>query len=293
MSNYIPLEQIISVEIDITEKIDDKNLKNFVLTSLELNNKNYHNNDSIYATYIEELNQYQIFSLNYKYKLVTFQIFELFYEEKSKGLDLYLADDFFCLYKDGFFYYYQTIEFVLKIEEFLEFINKKFNTKINNYKRIEKDYLEELKNEYISKDKKTSIKNINIKSNNSFKIYLIYLFLLTSLCIYFYKQQLDIPKNKNNINDQTLNFERFKKEHVFVSIENDFNEILENIKIYNLELTFFEYKQNTVKIMLSSTIKDNLYLFLNEYKNKLISSSVNFNESKKLYESMAYVNLSK
>lgn len=293
MTNYIPLEQIISIEITVSEKIDDKNLKDFILTSLELNNKNYNSNDLIYATYIEELNQYQIFILNNKYKIATFQIFELFYEEKSKGLDLYLADDFFCLYKDGFFYYYQTIEFVLKIEEFLEFINKKFNTKINNYKRIEKNYLEELKNKYILKDKKTTIKNINRKSNNSFKVYLIYLLLLISLCVYFYTNQINIPKNENKIDNQTLDFERFKKEHIFVSFENDFNKIIENIKIYDLELLLFEYKQNSIKIVLSSVIKENLYLFLNEYKKSLISSSINFNENKKLYESTAYVNLSK
>jgi hypothetical protein len=293
MLEFISLEQIISVEINVSEKIDDKNLKDFVLTSLELNNKTFNNNDLIYATYIEELNQYQIFILNNQYKIATFQVFELLYEEKSEGLDLYLADDFFCLYKDGLFYYYQTIEFVLKIDEFLEFINKKFNTEINNYKRIEKDYLEELKDKYFLKNKKTTIQNINKKSNNSFKIYLMYLFLLTSSCIYFYAHQFYIPKNEKIIDNQTLDFERFKKEHVFLSLENDFNKILENIRVYNLELLLFEYKQNSIKIVLSSAIKENLYLFLNEYKKNLISSSVNFNENKKLYESMAYVNLSK
>jgi hypothetical protein len=295
MLNIIPLEQLISIEINVSEKIDDKNLKDFVLTSLELNNKNYSNNDLIYATYIEELNQYQIFIVNYKYKIATFQIFELFYEEKTEGLDLYLADDFFCLYKNGFFYYYQTIEFVLETEEFLEFINKKFNTEINNYKRIEKDYLEELKNEYVSKNKKTTIKNINIKSNNSFKVYLIYLFLLTSSCVYFYTYHLHILKNENmnKTDTQGLDFKRFKKEYIFTGLENDFNKILQNIKINNLELSYFEYKQNSIKIVLSSEIKENLYLFLKEYKKSLISSSINFDENRKLYEVIAYVKLSK
>lgn len=293
MQDYIPLEQIISIEIAVSEKIDDKNLKDFVLTSLKLNNKDYNKNDLIYATYIEELNQYQIIIINNQYRQGTFQVFELFYEKKSKGIDLYLADDFFCLYKNGTFYYYQTIEFILKIEEFLEFINKKFNTEINNYKRIEKTYFEELRNKYSLRNEKTSIKNINTKNNNSFKFYIIYLFLLISLSSYFYTNQHNLTKIKNSIDNNALELEKFKKERLFVSFENDFEKILENIKKYDLNLLLLEYKENSVKIILTTTIKENLYLFLDEYKKGLISSSVNFDENKKTFETIIHVNLSK
>lgn len=46
-------------------------------------------------------------------------------------------------------------------------------------------------------------------------------------------------------------------------------------------------------MILNSQIKDDLYLFLNEYKKSLISSSVYFDEKKELYEVSAYVNLYK
>ena len=149
MSKYIPIKQIISLEINVSEKIDNENLKDFVLTSLSINNKIFSNKDLIYNSHIDKLNQYQMIVIDKNYKYVAFQIFELFYDKKVEGLDLYLCDDFFCLYKNGLFYYYQTIEFSLTIEDFLEFINRKFNTKINNYIKIEKDYLEELKNKYL------------------------------------------------------------------------------------------------------------------------------------------------
>ena len=142
MSKYIPIKQIISLEINVSEKIDNENLKDFVLTSLSINNKIFSNKDLIYNSHIDKLNQYQMIVIDKNYKYVAFQIFELFYDKKVEGLDLYLCDDFFCLYKNGLFYYYQTIEFSLTIEDFLEFINRKFNTKINNYIKIEKDYLE-------------------------------------------------------------------------------------------------------------------------------------------------------
>jgi hypothetical protein len=293
MLKFIPIEQIISLEIDVSEKIDNKNLKDFVLTSLNLNNKNFSSDTLMYVNYIEELKQYQIIVFTNEYKYVAFQIFELFYDKKVKGLDLYLCDDFFCLYKDGLFYYYQVIEFSLTIEEFLEFINRKFNTQINNYIKIENDYLEELKNKYLSKKIKTTLKNINIKNDNSFRFYLLYIFILLNISLYLYLDTQEFPSDKNMVNNQKLQLEEFKKEHIFLSLGNDFDGILKNIKFYNLDLEFFEYKQSKIKIVLNSKIKENLYLFLKEYKKDLISSSVHFNENKENYEVIAYVNLLK
>ena len=293
MSKYIPIKQIISLEINVSEKIDNEILKDFVLTSLSINNKIFSNKDLIYNSHIDKLNQYQMIVIDKNYKYVAFQIFELFYDKKVEGLDLYLCDDFFCLYKNGLFYYYQTIEFSLTIEDFLEFINRKFNTKINNYIKIEKDYLEELKNKYLSKNIKTTLKNINIKNDNSFKFYMIYVFILFILGMYFYLNTEELSFDKEIINNQNLEFERFKKEHNFLSSGDAFDEILENIKRHNLDLQILEYKQSKIKIILSSQIKENLYLFLQEYKKSLLSSSVYFDENKQKYEATAYVNLLK
>ena len=95
MSKYIPIKQIISLEINVSEKIDNENLKDFVLTSLSINNKIFSNKDLIYNSHIDKLNQYQMIVIDKNYKYVAFQIFELLYKKKVEGLDLYLCDDFF------------------------------------------------------------------------------------------------------------------------------------------------------------------------------------------------------
>ena len=293
MTNYISSDQIITLELDVSEEIDNNSLRNFVLTSLNLNNKEYSANDLIYTTYIKELKQYQILLINNKFSKAEFQVFELFYKDKAEGLDLYLCDKFFCLYKNGVFYYYQAIEFSLTIDEFLDFISKKFNTNVNNYKKIEVEELEELKNEYLQSKKKSSLKNINKKRNNSFIFYLIYLFLLVYICIYYIEQNSTNNVEKPIPNTSNLDYEKFKKEHTFLSLENDFNKIFESINKHSLEIISFEYKKEKIKMILNSQIKDDLYLFLNEYKKSLISSSVYFDEKKELYEVRAYVNLYK
>lgn len=288
MTNYACVKNIVSLEIDVSEKIDKENLKDFAFTSLTLNNKNFSNNDLIYINYIEELKQYQILLITNNHKYLLFQIFELFYDKETKGLDLYLGDDFFCLYKDGLFYYYQAIEISLSIDDFLEFINRKFNSKINNYIKIEKDYLEELKEKYLLKNTKTTLKNINIKNDNSFKFYLVYIFLLLFSSLYFYFNYTDFYEKEEVVINEELHFEKLKNDYLFISVENDLNDILKNIKIYNLDLVLLEYKQNNIKLTLASKNKENLYQFLKEYKENLISSSILFDENKKTYEMVAY-----
>ena len=288
MTNYACVKNIVSLEIDVSEKIDKENLKDFAFTSLILNNKNFSKNDLIYINYIEELKQYQILLSTNAHKYLFFQIFELFYDKEIKGLDLYLGDDFFCLYKDGLFYYYQAIEISLSIDDFLEFINRKFNSKINNYIKIEKDYLEELKEKYLLKNTKTILKNINIKNDNSFKFYLVYIFLLLFSSLYFYFNYTDFFHKEEVVINEELHFEKLKNDYLFASVENDLNDIFKNIKLYNLDLVLFEYKQNNIKLTLASKNKENLYQFLKEYKETLISSSILFDENKKTYEMVAY-----
>ena len=288
MTNYACVKNIVSLEIDVSEKIDKENLKDFAFTSLKLNNKNFSKNDLIYINYIEELKQYQILLSTNAHKYLFFQIFELFYDKEIKGLDLYLGDDFFCLYKDGLFYYYQAIEISLSIDDFLEFINRKFNSKINNYIKIEKDYLEELKEKYLLKNTKTILKNINIKNDNSFKFYLVYIFLLLFSSLYFYFNYTDFFHKEEVVINEELHFEKLKNDYLFVSVENDLNDIFKNIKLYNLDLVLFEYKQNNIKLTLASKNKEVLYQFLKEYKETLISSSILFDENKKTYEMVAY-----
>ena len=288
MTNYACVKNIVSLEIDVSEKIDKENLKDFAFTSLILNNKNFSKNDLIYINYIEELKQYQILLSTNAHKYLFFQIFELFYDKEIKGLDLYLGDDFFCLYKDGLFYYYQAIEISLSIDDFLEFINRKFNSKINNYIKIEKAYLEELKEKYLLKNTKTILKNINIKNDNSFKFYLVYIFLLLFSSLYFYFNYTDFFHKEEVVINEELHFEKLKNDYLFVSVENDLNDILKNIKLYNLDLVLFEYKQNNIKLTLASKNKEDLYQFLKEYKETLISSSILFDENKKTYEMVAY-----
>lgn len=290
---YSPLNQQNFLEIEVTEKIKEKNLKKFINSSLKINNFDIKKSDKIFTTYIEELNIYQIFILENDYKYFEFQVFELFYKDEiKKSFDLYLCEDFFCLFKNGSFYYFQRFSLNLPIEEFIEFLNKKFSIKIENYRRFDNNDFEKLKNEYLKSDIKTSFKPINKKSNYEFYFYIFYLILLITLFYSFYLEKITI-KNSEFVSNDFVSSKELKNKYQFSSFYENLDLLLKKIESENLDLISYEFKENSQKIVLISNSKENIYAFLEKNKNYLLSSSFNFLENKNLYEVVIYVKLSK
>lgn len=290
---YSPLNQQNFLEIEVTEKIKEKNLKKFINSSLKINNFDIKKSDKIFTTYIEELNIYQIFILENDYKYFEFQVFELFYKDEiKKSFDLYLCEDFFCLFKNGSFYYFQRFSLNLPIEEFIEFLNKKFSIKIENYRRFDNNDFEKLKNEYLKSDIKTSFKPINKKSNYEFYFYIFYLIILIILFYSFYLEKITI-KNSEFLSNDFVSSKELKNKYQFSSFYENLDLLLKKIESENLDLISYEFKENSQKIVLISNSKENIYAFLEKNKNYLLSSSFNFLENKNLYEVVIYVKLSK
>lgn len=290
---YSPLNQQNFLEIEVTEKIKEKNLKKFINSSLKINNFDIKKSDKIFTTYIEELNIYQIFILENDYKYFEFQVFELFYKDEiKKSFDLYLCEDFFCLFKNGSFYYFQRFSLNLPIEEFIEFLNKKFSIKIENYRRFDNNDFEKLKNEYLKSDIKTSFKPINKKSNYEFYFYIFYLIILIILFYFFYLEKITI-KNSEFVSNDFVSSKELKNKYQFSSFYENLDLLLKKIESENLDLISYEFKENSQKIVLISDSKENIYAFLEKNKNYLLSSSFNFLENKNLYEVVIYVKLSK
>ncbi|MGE4382013.1 MAG: hypothetical protein AB7D41_02310 [Arcobacter sp.] len=290
---YSPLNQQNFLEIEVTEKIKEKNLKKFINSSLKINNFDIKKSDKIFTTYIEELNIYQIFILENDYKYFEFQVFELFYKDEiKKSFDLYLCEDFFCLFKNGSFYYFQRFSLNLPIEEFIEFLNKKFSIKIENYRKFDNNDFEKLKNEYLKSDIKTSFKPINKKSNYEFYFYVFYLILLITLFYFFYLEKITI-KDSEFVSNDFVSSKELKNKYQFSSFYENLDLLLKKIESENLDLISYEFKENSQKIVLISNSKENIYAFLEKNKNYLLSSSFNFLENKNLYEVVIYVKLSK
>lgn len=296
MNNIVPIPQISYFEIDVSEKIEDKNLKDFILTSLTLKNIDFNDENKISVNYISQLNQYQIFLLDKQFFYFEFQIFEILYENREFNddiYDLYICDDFFILYKNAFPYYFQKITNEINSSEFIEFLNKKLDISILNYKRVDNKEFEILKINYQNKKEKSTLKFLNIKSNHSFKIYLLFLFLLFTLFFIFIYNFLNQDLvEKNELNNE-IKIEELKEKHKFESIEKIIRPLFLASKKYDLNLKKMELKENSMKIVLESIDKEAIYTFLEEFKKEVTNSSINYFEDKKIYEVVLNVQITK
>lgn len=278
--------EIKSFNINVSEKIKDTNFSNFISTSLNLNNFETTKNDFLHVIFIEEILQYQILIFPQHNKIPIFQIFEQLYSNKTDLItfDLYITNNFFCLYKNRKIYYYQNLESKIINEELLDYLSKKFNQEINNYKFFTELNLKELEVKYLKQNKKNSIKNFNQKNNFSFKLYLIYLIIIFST-IFIFKEKNQIeenPKIENNFND-------LKNEYLFNYFYSDFDNLNNLLRKYNLSLKLLDYKDNKIKLIFTSNSKPNIYAFLENIKNRLISQQIIFIENENIFESIIYV----
>ena len=287
MLDFTPCNEIKSLFIDVSEEIENKNLKKFIFTSLKLNNLEINKNDFVHINFIPELKQYQVLIFQKEYKNAIFQIFELFYLEKNdlNKFDLYFTNEFFCLYKNAKFYYFQNIESQFEINELIEYINKKFMLRIDNYKIIDNSELEELKNSYLEKKFQNRLENFNKKDNYSFKIYLVYLIVILVSFMFFWENK-DETKISYIVENE---FDKLKNEYIFSSFNADFDFLTKLLQKHNLNLKSLEYKENKIKISFYTTSKPHIYSLFEDLKDRLISQEINYLENEKIYESIIYV----
>lgn len=224
------------------------------------------------------------------YKYFDFQIFESFFdaENQNNESNLFVCDNFFALYKNGLCYYFQNIQDNIKIDEVIDFINKKFFINIKNVEKVDNKQLEELRKKYLKNNNKNLLKTISLKNNYSFKFYLLYIFLLCFFSIFstfnnqFYQET--IQENPNLL-------EKIKNDFKFICLENKIKPILKDIEKYKLNLNSFEVRENNLKIRITSSLRNDFYLFFEENKNELINSSINYIEDKNIYEAVANVRI--
>ncbi|WP_152019218.1 hypothetical protein [Aliarcobacter butzleri] len=285
MKKILPQEKLTLLEIEVSEKIDNKNLKNFIYTNFKLKNITTNKNDKTFLIYIKELKKYQIFILNEKYDFFEFQVFEQFYENKEEfgKVDLYLNEDFLCLYKNSKIYYYQKLNKIIQKDELIEFLNKKLQINIDNFKQIDKNEIEKLKNSYLEKNIKQNLSFLNLNQDYGFIFFVLYLIviLIFSFFIFSNEEKIEQIENKEEITIDIL-----KHKYEFQSFQEKLDLIIQDINTNSLDLQSLEFKQNRLKLILTSSKKEDLYQFLEKNNKNITFSSINLLENSNLYEAV-------
>lgn len=296
MNTIANCDEIKYLLIPVTQEINKSSLSEFIYTSLESNNVDYSADDYIFINYLKQSKQYQVFVSNKKFKHLIIEIFRVYYFDKKhiESSDLFICNNFIVIYKNSKFCYFQKIDYKLDADELIKFIEKKQKLKIDNIYKINNEQLEKLKIDFLKKYKNSELININEKTNISFKIYTFYLlFIFIFTGIYYFNTTNDLSHIKQSQNKTLEDFRRQKEELSYITFENKFDFIITNLKKYDLKLHSINYKKEKLKLIFSSKIKENIYLFLELYKRKLVSSSILFDEKEKDYECTANVKINR
>jgi hypothetical protein len=278
MNTFTNSKDMETLTVEVSQVLDNKYLKDFVKSSILLNDKEFSKEDNLYALFIEELSSYEILIVNSKYKYLIFEIFKLNYLKDKKKIDLYLCDGFFCIYKNSNLYYVQNIDSSVNNEDLIDYVSKKLNIRIDNFMKYSNTELEKLKKEFLLKNIKSDLINLNENKNHSFKIYLFYLFTLFFATYYL----LSIEKVSKPI--ETIDINKLKEKYSYKYFDDEFLVLIDKIRRYKLKLKQLDYKNKKLNIVLTSHKKDDIYSFLGEYKNRLLQNNINYLEIEKIYE---------
>lgn len=278
--------------VNVSEKINKKNISNFVQTSLSINNINYSSSDIIYCNFLEYSKQYQIFIFSNTFKYMLIELLDIENEENKKpntlnDFKLYISKSFFVIYKDLKLYLYQVLNQEYSNDELIKFINKNFNITITSFYELSDSKINKIYENTDIKKVTSSLLNINKKSKKGFYLYLLYL-VFCILIVGLYKSY----ENKTLEDDKLEKIKSNKEEYLKISkmlkfkpFKTKYLKLINNVNKFNLEIISLNYSSNVINLKLSTKKKDDIYLFLNEYKKDLLGNSIVKDESKNMFVS--------
>jgi len=243
-------------EIKSTEEISQVHLKSFLLTNLEKEDFLLSPNSYIFASYLEELNKYQLIVFDKDNSLVP----EIFLHKTIHENELLITENFFCLYKEKKVYFYQELKEKLNKERIIEFIKSSF-------------YLENLSIvDEINKDKKEekNYRFIKYKKSYLFKLLLLYFLILFIALLWYFS--LDKKSEKDiSISSLKKKIESQKRDNAYTFVSSKIINLYYQAKQKEINLHLIQQNDNSFLIELSSLNKNSIYEFFDNYKTSINS----------------------
>lgn len=284
MNNFYSIENIDIIDIEASEEIEKKSLKDFISTSLKLKNINLTKDSKVILNYIKELKIYQLLLFQNVSTNLEIELFFELIKDNQKEFISFIYKKYFLIFKNNKIYYIQKIDETLNYIEFLEYLNKLF--KINNESFITINQ-EELHKNNISKQSK--VEYFNLKNDNSFYFYILYISTIIFISIFFYINNIEENSNKEVIIDTKIVENSYK----FNSFEQEAKKLFLNLEKYNLSIVSLNFEEDILKMEIFSLTKDEIHNFLEDKNFVFIESSIDFIENQNLYKAIIDVKIFK
>lgn len=257
-------EYIKTIVIEVNEEIKKNHIKEFIYTSLSLQNIKIDKKDYLLYIYISEIKSYEI--VIYKNRFNKLLLLNGYFQKNpSLNTTLLVCDNLIVLFKDKKLFYIHKLEYNLSQDELKEFIYNRFSIVVDDFRFLEYDELKKIK---FHKNQLFAKLNFITKNNyiytSLYITYLLILFLLISFIIYennFSKSKLEDDIKQKQTHLMNLINSKQKSLQVVSLVE-----IFKNIKLFSLDLRKLTYEQKNYFLILENTDEKELYKFVNIYK---------------------------
>lgn len=280
-SEVIEICRLNSLNIKVSEKINPKFIKDFVLTSLQNNGYILSQNSKVFYTYLDKINEYQI-SYFKSSQIDYIPIIELIPIETDKST-LVLSGNFFAIFINKQVYYFQKIESLMSLPEFKAYAEAKLKIKIEHTKFISDEELDTLKKTHAQ----SHLNYVQSESFKSVKYYLMYLcfvgVILFSFLEFFTqnKVQTQHADELNFLQQQYNNLIINKK--IPTATSHKLLALFNSISGHHLRLKYIKINGENCYVKLSCVNKKNVYSFVKKYQSNILVQSIQFDKNEVSY----------
>jgi len=251
--DLISLQNIKNLSVQTSQKISKQNINNFISSYLQVNDIKIKEHDKIFYVYINEANIYEIYILNSNKNNIQTQAH--IFKSNKNTYDLFICLNYFIIYKNSKFYFYKENK-NYDINDIKNFIHYKYKFSVNNIYNIDKSKYKTYEKRFLELNKHNKLSFIILKKNYSFYYYCFYLIILAS--VLFYYININAKESKQKFVNKTIVYKNNYK----------INNIIKTINSYNIHIQELKY-QNLYLLTLSSKNKNNIFKFLNKYKQNI------------------------
>lgn len=259
-------------------KLKKNQEKNFVKSSLFLNNISYDKSNQIYLFYIKEIETYQIMVFDKNFKSAYIECFE-HYDKIEKENILFIHSKYFVLYKNKQAYYFQNLKYDITKEELKDYIKNNLDIDVNYVVEINDEDLAQLIKKYEERKKKSKLVNVNKAKDNFLKIYVLYIVLIIFALMYF----LNILPMQKFSQPTFKTLSKVIPYTNFYPFDDKYKKILTHTKKYKLKIINLSYQNKIVNLKLQAENKKNLYDFLEQYEDKIVNKDFSIVKYKKIF----------
>ncbi|MGM0518705.1 MAG: hypothetical protein ACQERD_03555 [Campylobacterota bacterium] len=260
-----------SILLTPTENIENKALKSYIFTSLQLKNINIENK-KIFYTHLYKTNTYQVFITDMKFDIFVFELLNKTLKNDSKSTKLFICDEFFALFENSTLYYYKRLNHEINIDDIKGFVQKKLKVEEFDIEYISEEKINELTNSFLNKKTKPKSKLKAIyRTNRAIYLYFIYIVLLFSLFggYFFYEKSRLQAQNQKNQEIYLSNIKKAKEDISFFPVTKQLDDFFKKLEKNSIKIQRLSYENRLLRFVLYSKSSKNINSFILNNKDSI------------------------